>query len=116
VDLDTGRTIAKRVEIADSFFRRFRGLMLRRSLEVDKALLFKFKNLGRHSVHMFFMRFPIDLVYLDSSSRVVEIKKSLKPWRVHVSKVDSKFLLELPGGAVDRSKIDLGHKISASAP
>jgi len=111
VDEDTGKIVAEKVMVAESFFSRFRGLMLRRRLGGDEALLFRFKKPGRHSVHMFFVRFPIDLVYLDLDSKVVEVRTWLKPWRLHLSKVDSKYLLEAPAGTVSRLNIRIGHKI-----
>ncbi len=111
VDKNTGKVIASEVMLADSFFRRFRGLMLRKRLREGQAMLFDFKRPGRHGVHMFFVTFPIDLVYLDSGGRVVEIRARLEPWRVHMSKADSSYLLELPAGTADRLKVRLGHKI-----
>ena len=112
VDKNTGIVIARDVRTADSFFGRFRGLMLKGKLRQGEALFFTFKKPGRNSVHMFFMRFPIDVVYLVSSSTVVEIRGLLKPWRLHVSKVDSKYLVELPAGTASRLKVKLGHKMS----
>lgn len=112
MDKSAGTVIAREVEIADNFWRRFRGLMLRREFLDGEALLFKFERSGRHSVHMFFVRFPIDLVYLDSNLKVVEIRVGLKPWRVHRSRVDSVYLIELPAGTVAQSKVVVGHEIS----
>jgi hypothetical protein len=86
--------------------------MLKGKFREGEALLFVFKKPGRNSIHMFFMRFPIDLMYLDPSYTVVEIGRGLKPWRLHLSKVDSKYLAELPAGTLDRFKVKLGDKIS----
>jgi uncharacterized membrane protein (UPF0127 family) len=112
VDDDTGEVIAEDVEMADNFWRRFRGLMLRWNFRVGQAMLFKFNSPGRHSIHMFFVRFPIDLVYLDSDSRVVETRAGVKPWHMHVSRVASKSLIELPVGTIARLGMQNGHKIS----
>ncbi len=86
--------------------------MLRRRLREGEAMLFDFKWPGRHSVHMFFVLFPIDLVYLDSNGRVVEIRSGLLPWHIHASKADSNYLLELPAGTVAESGVKLGHQIT----
>ncbi len=112
VDKNTGIVIARDVKTAASFFSRFRGLMLKGELRDGEALFFDFGKPGRNSVHMFFMRFPIDVVYLDSSCTVVEIRERLNPWHFHRSKVDSKYMIELPAGAISRFKVELGHKIS----
>lgn len=111
VNETTGVTIASRVSLADGFFSRFRGLMMRRNFLPGEALFFTFGKPGRNSVHMFFVRFPIDLVYLDSGFRVVEIRSFLRPWRFHRSKVASSYLIELPAGTVARLRIGLGDKI-----
>jgi len=112
VDEDTGVVIARDVKVADGFFGRFRGLMLKREFYEGEALFFIFKRPGRNSVHTFFMKFPIDLIYLDSSYTVVEIRNFLKPWHLHRSRAVSSYLIELPAGTVSRFKVKLGHKIS----
>lgn len=107
----TAKLVLSEAEVADSFWKRFRGLMLRRKFPRGGALLFKFKKPGRYSIHMFFMRFPIDLVYLDFGFKVVETRERLKPWRVYMPKNKSQYLLELPEGTVSRLKIKIGQKI-----
>jgi uncharacterized membrane protein (UPF0127 family) len=112
INRNTGKLLASEVEQADTFWRRFRGLMLRRRFPRGKALLFKFPNPGRYSVHMWFVRFPIDLIYLDSSFRVVEIRAGLKPWRFYRPKTIANYLIELPAGIISRVRAKVGHKIS----
>ena len=111
IDEDTGKIIASEVELADNFWRRFRGLMFRRRFLSGKALFFKFNKPGRHGVHMFFVWFPIDLVYLDSSLKVVEVRARLNPWRMYRPKAVAKYLIELPAGVATRVRIRIGHKI-----
>ncbi|MGQ9788681.1 MAG: DUF192 domain-containing protein [Candidatus Hadarchaeaceae archaeon] len=111
VDETTGVVIAHRVSLADDFFGRFRGMMLKRNFLSGEALLFTFGRPGRKNVHTFFVRFPIDLVYLDSGFRIVEVRPFLSPWRLHRSKVTSSHLIELPAGTVLRLGIGLGDRI-----
>lgn len=113
VNKNTGAAIASEVELADTFWRRFRGLMFRRRFPRGRALLFKFRKPGRYSVHMFFTRFPIDLVYIDSKFRVVEVRADIRPWRIHRPKAVAKYLIELPRGTIARARIRVGHKISS---
>ncbi|HID60939.1 MAG TPA: DUF192 domain-containing protein [Hadesarchaea archaeon] len=112
VNKNNGAVIAREVEPADTFWRRLRGLMLRGKFPRGKALLFKFKNPGRHSIHMFFVRFPIDLIYLDSGFRVVEARAWLRPWHLHRPKTVANYLIELPAGTIQRKGISTGHKLS----
>lgn len=112
VDRTTGKLLASEVELADTFWRRFRGLMLRGKFPRGAALLFSFHKPGRYGVHMFFVRFPIDLVYLDSGFKVVEVRARLKPWRFYRPKIAVSHLIELPAGAIPRARVEIGHKIS----
>lgn len=69
------------VEIADSFFSRFMGLMFRKSYDVDKALLITSCN----AIHMFFMKFPITAVFVDSNGVITDFRKNLKTWELFFS-------------------------------
>ena len=65
-----------RLGVADNFVSRFRGLMLRKSLDGIDGLLLS----PCSSVHMCFMRFPLDIVYLDEDYRIIKIVPRLNPW------------------------------------
>jgi uncharacterized membrane protein (UPF0127 family) len=78
VDADSGEVVVERLEVADSFVSRFFGLMGRRGLEPGAGLLLE----GTNSVHMFFMRFAIDVVFLDRDGRVKRLVSNLRPWRL----------------------------------
>ena len=65
-----------RVEQARSFWQRFWGLMGRRRLPKGEALLLAPCN----SIHMCFMRFAIDAVYLDEDYRIIKVVRYLRPW------------------------------------
>jgi uncharacterized membrane protein (UPF0127 family) len=73
-----GLVVCERCRVADSFWLRFRGLMLRRSLAPGEGMLFEHTG----SIHMFFMRIPLDVVFCDREYRVVKVFRGLKPWRV----------------------------------
>jgi len=111
INEDTGEVVANEVELAEGLWRRLRGLMFRRKFLLGNALLFKFKKPGRHRVHTFFVRFPIDLVYMDSDLKVVEVRPCLEPWRIYRPKAAAEYLIELPAGAAARANIEVGHKI-----
>lgn len=86
--------IADRVAVAGSFFTRFRGLMLRKSLPAGEGLLLK----NCSAIHCCFMRFPIDAVYLDGHMRVVGAE-TVKPWRLGGQFPGARHVLELPAGS-----------------
>jgi uncharacterized membrane protein (UPF0127 family) len=71
-----------------------RGLLGRASLDHDEGMLFR----PAGSIHMFFMRFAIDAVFLDRELVVVDVVPSLKPWRM-ASRRGAKVVVELAEGA-----------------
>lgn len=101
-----GICIAQNGQEAATFFQRFLGLMLREGIAKDEALIFHNVN----SIHMFFMRFPIDVVYLDKSNKVLKIKHSLKPWRMS-SCVRAKATIELPSQKAKETAIEIGDSL-----
>lgn len=107
----TGGVLAEQVEVADSFWKRLRGLMFRRNFEDGRALLFKIGDPRIYSVHTFFVFFLIDLVYLDQETRVVDIKREMPPWTTYRPKTEASFLVELPGGKVEDVGLEVGNKL-----
>lgn len=98
-------------DIADSFLSRFLGLMFKRS--IDKGLVLKIPpGRGRRGsgIHMFFMRIPLDVLFLDENKKVVD-KIHLKPWQVYNPKKPARFVIELPEGTFKASKIDMGDEL-----
>ena len=94
------------VEFADNFFKRLRGLMFRRRLESGCGLLLAPCN----SVHMFFMRFAIDVIYLDENFCIKKIVQDLTPWLGISFCFGAWGALELPSGAAERLNLVVGQK------
>ena len=88
-----GRLVCPRCELADTPWRRLRGL-LGRDLPADAGLLIRPSS----SVHMLGMRYAIDAVFLDREQRVLRIAAGLAPWRL-ASCRGARAVLELPSGA-----------------
>jgi len=89
-----GPVICSRCEIADSPLRRMRGLLGRDSLESDQGMLFR----PAGSIHTFFMRFSIDVVFCDRELRVLGVERALRPWRM-AGRRGAKVVVELSPGA-----------------
>ncbi|HEX3039873.1 MAG TPA: DUF192 domain-containing protein [Caproiciproducens sp.] len=87
------KILADRIQPANSFLTRLIGLMGRKELKHNEGLLL----FRCSSIHCFFMRFPIDTVYLSAKMEVLGIE-TVKPWRIgHIFR-GTKHVLELPGG------------------
>jgi uncharacterized membrane protein (UPF0127 family) len=106
---ERGQTVCGRCEVADRIGSRFFGLMGRRSLDADRGMLFTRTG----SVHTFFMRFPIDVVFLDRSLRVRKIVPGLRRNRLAASR-GAKNVLELPAGAAARAGLEVGARLAWS--
>jgi uncharacterized membrane protein (UPF0127 family) len=108
--------LAERLEDGGSFWAKFMGLMGRASLPAGDGLWLP----GENGIHMLFMRFPIDVVFVsgpvDGSSgrhRVLAVRRALPPWRGVVWRVGgAKGVLELPAGTIDASGTVVGDEIS----
>jgi uncharacterized membrane protein (UPF0127 family) len=87
--------LATRLEVADTGPKRNKGLLGRNGLETGGGLWIT----PCESVHTFFMRFPIDLVYLDRRNRVRKVRSAVGPWRVSAC-LSAHSILELPAGVV----------------
>ncbi len=97
--LHDGDVLADEVEVADSMFAKMRGLMFRRSIPDEFALVFPFDAVAKRSVHMLFVRVPIDVIWL-AESRVTKIA-TLSPWR-GFGRGTADMILELPAGTAER--------------
>lgn len=96
-----GTVVAGHVEVADTMWSRFRGLMLRRELLPGHGLAIRPCN----SVHMFFMRFALDVVFVDAEGRVVRVLDSIRPWRASSLVRGAKAAIELPAGTAARAVV-----------
>jgi uncharacterized protein len=94
---ESGRIVCDRCTLARDPLTRMRGLLGRRGLPPGEGLLLH----PAGSIHTFFMRFPIDAVFLDREQRVVRIAPHLGPWRTAAGK-RAKFVLELAAGEAAR--------------
>jgi uncharacterized protein len=103
-----GRVVCARCDLADNALTRARGLLGRKELPPGEGMLIR----PTFSIHTFFMRFPIDAVFLDGSGSVVDIVRRLKPWRA-AARLSARAVLELPAGETERITLDVGERVEA---
>lgn len=103
---DAGPVVARRVIPADTFWRRLRGLLGRGGLMPDEGIFLA----PCHAIHTFFMRFPIDALFLDAEGRVLVVVEHLPPWRWRVVP-GACAVLELPAGTAGRMEVREGGRI-----
>lgn len=103
--------LADKATEAASFLARGRGLMLSPPLPQGGGLVIEPCN----SIHMFFMRYPLDVVFTDKEGRVVFMYRGIKPWRMGRLVRGAKRAIELPEGTVDRTSTQVGDILSLKA-
>ncbi|HET7046469.1 MAG TPA: DUF192 domain-containing protein [Gaiellaceae bacterium] len=97
----------ERLEVADTPPSRLRGLLGRRGLDQGHGLLLK----PAGSIHTTFMRFPIDVVFLDRDLNVLKVVAELAPWRFAGCR-GAKAVLELGAGEAARLEIEPGMRLA----
>jgi uncharacterized protein len=100
---ESGKVVCEQCETPESSFGRARGLLGRDALEPGAGMLIDRAG----SVHMFFMRFPIDVVFLSRDRTVVAVRHGLKPWRMAGAR-RAVAALELPAGRVAEVGVEPG--------
>ena len=99
--------VAERVERADTFLTRLVGLMGRKGLADDQGMWIS----PCKSIHTMWMRFPIDVVFLDKELRVVTVRERVAPWRATPFIKTASSVLELSAGAVARTGLAAGDQL-----
>jgi uncharacterized protein len=105
-----GRVFLTDLHVVRGVWERFAGLMLRSSLAEARGLLFR----PARGIHTLFMRFPIDLVYLDQERRVRAIRPAMPPWRLDLRCADA--VIEVNAGAASAADIRLGDRLRFEGP
>ena len=111
VSADRGHVICDRCEIAETLLPRLKGLLGRSDLPAGEGLLLR----PSPAIHTWFMRFPIDVVFLDGRLGVLRIAEEVKPWRA-VGHRGAQAVLELPAGASRKHGIREGDILTVVEP
>ena len=102
-----GETLVRAGRVADSAVSRLRGLIGSRRLADGEGLLIA----PCKSVHTFFMSYPIDIVYVNSSLEVRGIDHALAPWRLGRFFRNVRYVLELPAGTARAAGVRVGDRL-----
>lgn len=105
--------LCERLEEAGGMAGKSRGLLGRDGLDAEAGMLFEAGRLEPFMcMHMLFMRFAIDVVFLNRRGRVIRINHNLRPWRISSIVWGARRALELPAGAARRSQTEVGDQIN----
>jgi len=100
--------LAENAKICENIFSRTLGLMFSKKI---KTLIFVFNKEKIIPLHMFFVFYPIDILFLDKNKVVVEIKENFLPFTFYAPKNKSLYIIELPKNIIRETKTEIGDKI-----
>ena len=102
-----GTTLAGNAQVARSFWSRLVGLMGRRELPAGSGLVVEPSG----SVHTFWMRFPIDVIFVDRANRIVGLREAMPPNRPFAGAWRAYRTIELPAGTIRQSGTRKGDQL-----
>ena len=101
-----GQTVCERCLLAETPLTRVKGLLGRSGLASGEGLLLR----PASAIHTWFMRFPIDAVFVDRDLAVVGVTPNLRPWRAAARK-GAHGVVELPAGEAERRGLAPGDRL-----
>ncbi|MBI2653433.1 DUF192 domain-containing protein [Candidatus Woesearchaeota archaeon] len=101
--------MGKNAKLVDGVISQSIGLMF--SKKQNKDLIFKFSKEKTISLHMFFVFYPIDVLFLDKNKIVVDKKENFKPFAFYKSKEKAMYAIELPDGTIKKTKTEIGDRV-----
>ena len=108
--VESGAIVAERLRVADTHWTRLRGLLGTGALAAGDGLWIR----PCRQVHMFGMRYAIDVVFLDDTRTVVGLTETLAPWRVSPLVKTATSVIELPAGTIAKTGLAAGQAITIS--
>ena len=110
INLTKQTWLATKVRKADNFLTRLVGLLKRTHLGPEEALWL----MPSKGIHTIGMKFPIDVVFLNKTQRVVGLASGLAPYRISSVHLRSYSVVELPNGTIKKSQTELGDQFEIS--
>lgn len=93
--------------VANTFWLRLRGLLGVASLQQEEGLIL----VGEKSIHTLFMKFPLDVVYVDKNHKVVRADINMMPYRLGPFVVQSAYVVEMPVGTIANTATEVGDQL-----
>jgi len=107
---DDGTRVATHIEQVTSAVSMMRGLMFRRDIPNDYAMIFAFSKPGTVSVHMLFMRFPIDVIFLNKDKIIIDVAR-LNPWIGYRRVRGVAYFIEMNAGTLEMCRLVCGSRL-----
>lgn len=105
-----GVEIAKNIDFARTMFRQALGLMFRKYIPYDYSMIFILKKQSHVSIHMLFVFFPIDVIFLNEEKKIIALSP-LRPWVGYKAMEDIKYIIEMKAGTIEMFHLCAGGQI-----
>ena len=102
-----GTAIAENIEFARTVVSQTLGMMFCRHIPPGYAMVFVLKKPSSVNVHMLFMRFPIDVIFLNDEKKIAGLSR-LNPWTGHKAMKNVKYVIETHAGAIEEYDLSTG--------
>jgi len=104
INKNNGKILADNLKIADSFFKRLKGLLGRNSFNKGEGL----HIISCSSIHSFFMKFRFDAIFLNKNNEIVYLIQNMPAWRVSEICFSAYSVVELPSGIIKETETSVG--------
>jgi uncharacterized protein len=100
--------ISENVMVADTFFKRLKGLMFTKELPEQSAL----HIMPCNEIHTFNMKYSIDVLYLDGNNNIIDVNENMAPGKIGRRVKNAISVVELPSGKVKRLGVKVGQTVA----
>lgn len=107
INVRTGKNLAHQAKLAANFWNRMIGLLGKASFERGEGLILSPCN----NVHTFFMRFNLDLIFINKEEVVTKVVENLPPWKISHFVLNASTVIELPAGTIQDSGTMIGDRL-----
>jgi len=106
INITKNKSVIDKIKVARGFFARVKGLMFTKE---PQPLVIEFPESSgtKAPIHTFFVKFPIDVIFLDPNFKVVDMKENLSKFKFYTPQTLAKYVLELPVGTIRSSGVEL---------
>jgi uncharacterized membrane protein (UPF0127 family) len=108
INVTKNALLAENAIIAGTFSKRIKGLLGEKDFKKGQALMITPCN----SIHTLFMRFPIDVLFVDSDNRIVKLISHMLPFRISGIYFQAHFVIELPAGTLEATSTQKGDRLN----
>ncbi|GIW21844.1 MAG: hypothetical protein KatS3mg068_0851 [Candidatus Sericytochromatia bacterium] len=107
INTRNNKVIGSNIILGNTLLLRLIGLIGKKELKEDEGILLTPCN----SIHMMFMKIPLDIIFLDSENKIIKVIENIKPWKISPIVLKAKSVLELPINSIKKNDLQINDKL-----